>query len=126
MSKFLVFVFFFSLIVVPSGQSEASELSVQDLLESCKGGRGEFAEGFCLGTMNGAMHLLLLNRWVGASPFRICPAEGISTGQARQIFVNWAEKNPKEWQKEASVAVFASLALAYPCPPANTDERKGR
>jgi len=45
----------------------------------------------------------------------ICPKEAVSGGQFVQVFLNWSDKNPKEWQSTATAGVFAALIEAWPC-----------
>jgi hypothetical protein len=45
-----------------------------------------------------------------------CVPNEVTNGQLRQVFINWAEKNPKDWQTVAVAGVIVALREAWPCP----------
>jgi hypothetical protein len=49
-------------------------------------------------------------------PFAICNKEKVSGLQLRQVFVNWAEKNPTDWQKQEFIGAWSAIQDAWPCP----------
>ncbi len=40
---------------------------------------------------------------------------GYSGAQLRQLFINWAEKNPKLWQQPMHFGAVLALREAWPC-----------
>jgi hypothetical protein len=97
-------------------------LNVQTLLRDCKqpedSGYGIFCLGFISG-IGGTMQAVgEAERRVNAPSFRqlgICSTGKISNGAMVQAFINWAEKNPQQWQKEQWAGVVVALRETWPC-----------
>src|SRR5262245_12086825 len=47
--------------------------------------------------------------------FGLCNPDFVSNGQLRQVFINWAEKHPEQWQQEQSLGAWSALHEAWPC-----------
>jgi Rap1a immunity proteins len=45
----------------------------------------------------------------------MCITEHVSSGAMVQAFRNWAERNPKDWGKEAVLGVMNALHETWPC-----------
>ena len=43
------------------------------------------------------------------------PAGGISLGEARRVFVEWAQDHPAQLRESARVSVVIALSQAFPC-----------
>jgi hypothetical protein len=102
-----------------SAQSQNKEkFSVQALLNDCEADK-PIDQVYCLGFINGIMSGFgvklqdqngdIINRRL------YCPDNRVSLGQGRQIFINWAERNPDLWSDEAWRGVLLALSETYPC-----------
>jgi hypothetical protein len=50
----------------------------------------------------------------------ICSFGG-NGGMARQVFIDWAERNPTVWKESASNGAMAALKSAWPCKAKNSN-----
>lgn len=48
-------------------------------------------------------------------PFAMCFQDDVSFGQMKQVFINWAEKHPTDWQRPEGAGVWLALQEAWPC-----------
>ena len=125
-------------VAFPSQASAQSELKTQALYEMCKidvdnlSTAQDYAEkpisrGFCLGYLSGIATMQVLiggeleDRSKLTGPGRdylrtmaACDAR-FTAGSLRQLFLNWAEANPKLWQSPASFCAFTAFNRAWPC-----------
>jgi len=89
--------------------------TVQDMIGYCKAADGGNRPFYCVGMTSGVLGMMTLNAKYPDS-WRMCPTSSVvSNGQAIQIFLNWAEKNPTKWQTLAFFGFAAALGEAYPC-----------
>jgi hypothetical protein len=95
--------------------------TVQDLYNACKSNL-EVANVICEQYIAGVMDVMSLvgaadDRKVGPA-FGMCVGDGyVSYQAARQVFINWAEKHPKLWDKGRDFGVMIAMRQAWPCPP---------
>jgi hypothetical protein len=98
-----------------------ADYTTQDLLGDCRG-RSDL---FCLGYLAGASGILfqMHDNGVDTVPTKqenvrlivsACAA-GATFGAMRQAFINWAEKNPREWGFSASNGAMLALQATWPC-----------
>ncbi len=101
-----------ALCLLAAPEAWADKSSVENLLKQCKmGGTNEF---YCLGVIRGVSYMLFANPDPN-SPLKICTPDYISFNQIKQLFVNWASNNPKQWQERAEVGIVMVLIKTYPC-----------
>lgn len=48
------------------------------------------------------------------APFGVCNTRATAAA-VKQVFLNWAEKNPKAWGSRMSSGVMVALAQTWPC-----------
>lgn len=96
--------------------------NVEHLLKWCKLPETRSDHGFCAGYVVGVADMMQQVGRQGAGNFRsvfgMCVPKSLHTpsGNAEvQVFVNWAEKNPKEWGQVNEVGVVLALSEAWPC-----------
>jgi hypothetical protein len=65
---------------------------------------------YCLGFIAGVFELAQHEKV-------ICPQLDVSGGAAVQIFLNWADQNPKFWGMTRREGTLAALSAAFPCKP---------
>jgi hypothetical protein len=100
--------------------------TVQALLEACKSTSGPNMP-YCLGFIVGVSEMMqqVSAGLEGGGDFRaiygMCPKghDGPSGGAKVQVFINWAEKNPKMWGKDNLIGVITALREAWPCEASN-------
>jgi len=70
---------------------------------------------FCLGLLQGLLHMnqLYEHHLKGAALF--CSPTGTTTGQAARIVVKYLRDHPEELHKRNSVLAFIALRNAFPC-----------
>jgi hypothetical protein len=99
----------------------AGDYTTQDLLNDCHGR----SESFCLGYLAGAAGILLDLHDDGTDTVptkqenvRLVVSactEGDTFGAMRQAFINWAQKNPRDWGFSASNGAKLALQSTWPC-----------
>ncbi len=108
-------------------QSTLSQRSTQTLYKNCKLG-SDSPEGIsCLSYLLGvadhmkAIGTLLEKRGSifgrgkpGLAGFAICQSE-FSGASLRQVFINWAEKHPKEWTQDMLLSTMDAFRDTWPC-----------
>ena len=82
--------------------------SVLSLMNQCKGNVGPSWQMYCYGLVSGLIVGLRSTQYA-------CAPEGATIALLAQIFINWAEKNPKEWEQFAKVGLAKALHEAHPC-----------
>jgi len=105
------------LLVSPGASAEMkSPPTVQDYINFCQNGGVD--EGYCLGTLYGVTTVLMALGQDGQmlNSSTICSGQFISNGQMRQVFLNWAERNPKHQKTEGYLGIWSALIEAWPCP----------
>jgi hypothetical protein len=98
--------------------------TVQDLYTACK--QDSIAqEMFCVRYLDGLADLMFQQGSVWAKgdaklksqmkmAAKICNAN-YTPGSLKQIFINWAERNPKKWQQDQSIGAISAFLNAWPC-----------
>ena len=86
--------------------------NVQEMMVMCKGPAVE--KIYCLGQASGVLSVMQANAREPIA-WRMCSPGFLTGGQAVQIFLNWAEKNPKHWQIPSAQGFALALKDAYPC-----------
>jgi hypothetical protein len=95
--------------------------NVQSLYDLCKEGPTSPKYSYCVGYISGVAEMLsFLHQHKQLYPeynnlFEICDTP--SYGAMAYAYVNWAEKNPKEWGKDRIIGVLAVLVANWPCHP---------
>lgn len=70
--------------------------------------------GYCIGVVSGVGKILYVSADLD-TPLRSCTKDQVTNSQMIQIFMNWADKNPKHWQEPDFYGVAQALMDAYPC-----------
>jgi hypothetical protein len=101
--------------------SAAELISGNKVLTWCVDGEkdtGHITNGLCLGYVVAAIQGLftILALRSPEKPDRICIPDRVTTGQRREIFVQYLKNNPKDRHKMAFVLFVGSMREAYPCP----------
>jgi hypothetical protein len=96
--------------------------TVQDLYNACKSSNA-VAKVICEQYIAGIMDVMSLVGGVDtgkvSSRMGMCVGDAyVSYQAARQVFINWAEKHPKLWNKERDFGVMIALRETWPCPEA--------
>ena len=93
--------------------------TVQEFLSACKG-RDKYTEdqgltySYCTGVALGVMSTLQLLKKSNQIQTPCIPRE-TSNGQIVQAFLNWAEKNPTEWQIHTVTGFMMAIYNTWPC-----------
>ena len=91
----------------------ANATTVQDMIEICK--RSDARQYYCLGEASGVRGTMMANADQTKTGPRMCATSLVSNAQVVKIFLNWADKNPADWQIPSSVGFILALREAYPC-----------
>jgi len=75
--------------------------TVQELLEVCQWPNNG---GACFGYLAG----------VDEAADGLC-VPSVTRAALRQVFLNWAERNPQKWGDPAAIGVWLSIKEAWPC-----------
>ena len=104
--------------------AETNLLTVQDLVAQCKSDDVRFRIS-CVSYVHGVSDMMGIAAAVRKSvpeataivldPVSVCGVGPVTAADTMQLFINWAEKNPKESQSEASIGVWTSIREAWPC-----------
>lgn len=92
--------------------------SVRTLMKDC-GSEQAVNRYYCLGYVAGILHGFGIkivdesNEAIREPVF--CPSERVTADQASQIFINWAEQNPEQWNADTWMGVVNALIEVYPC-----------
>ena len=149
MKSLLLAVAVIALVAALAGTAHAAPTTVQQLYEYCKEpGNVNNLEGMqrfrriqdvwlCHGYIGGVfdvveaagnVHDAIVNDKSAAAPYtlhQIAPLSGcnipndLTNGAITQIFINWAEQNPKQWSEPAGWGIMQAFSEAWPCsqPP---------
>jgi hypothetical protein len=118
----------FVLMLLNGSAQAASNRTVQDLYTDCKSTEAakqvsciRFIDGISSAMLiSGQLSLINSLAWHRRqiySTMGMCPEQSLTQGQMRQAFVNWVERNPKEWQKMEYEGVIAAMKETWPCRP---------
>lgn len=108
----------------PAKAAEPTFRTIQDLLGDCKSddvarkiGCIAYVSGVgdMMGVVKIARQAVPDEEQVSWNFVAVCSTESITAGQMMQAFINWAEKNPKEWQKPIIVGAWNALRETWPC-----------
>jgi hypothetical protein len=93
--------------------------TVQDLYNACKSNLG-VAIVICEQYIAGVMDVMSLvggaDKGKVGSAFGMCVGDAyVSYPAARQVFINWAEKHPKLWDKDRDFGVMVAMRETWPC-----------
>jgi len=113
-----------TLLSSPALAAETNLLTVEDLLMQCKS--DDIREKIsCISYVHGVSDMMGIGAAVRKSvpeaaavlldPVSVCNVGPVTAEQTMQLFINWAEKNPKESQETASIGVWTSIREAWPC-----------
>lgn len=110
MNVIVFFCFFLSFFTTTANALEGD--SVQDMIQQCQQDDPKFLH--CVGMGSGVSVMMMLNsKTVGS--YRFCSSRGLSNGQIIRIFLNWADRNPKDWDAPGPIGFALALGEAYPC-----------
>lgn len=106
------------IIELSSTYAVAADHDVQHLYKMCKMPPTSPEFAICVGYISGVGDTLLFmgldkHRNPEVQPFAICGEP--SYGAMVQAFVNWAEKNPKEWARGQIIGAMLSLNENWSC-----------
>jgi Rap1a immunity proteins len=111
---------------IPAGAEEPLTRTVQDLYSDCKS-ESAVREISCMRFLQGAGEIMMTASIAVADKdlpivvrrtFRtiaLC-TNAITGGQLKQAFINWAEKNPKDWQLTEEEGAQSALTETWRCP----------
>lgn len=110
---------------VAHAADDSFSTTIQGVLTLCKGDAGSelqclyFLKGSSsvfemLGTLQESANAPQARKEVLAS-FGLCGQGMVTLGQIKQVFINWAEKNPRDWQLPATYGVWIAVREAWPC-----------
>jgi hypothetical protein len=107
---------------MPSQAQTPDVSNIEFLLRACKSSEGSAEHTFCLGFVSGIADMMEQVGLQGAGRFKptwgMCVSKPFPTGNAEvQAFVNWAERNPKEWGRDYMIGVVVALRETWPCNP---------
>ena len=90
--------------------------TVQNLLAACEG--SDAGRMYCLGMVSGVAFVLgpINSNSESQGKIRACYPDGVTPGQFRQVFVNWAKAHPQHWQLRSSLGVVVAIKETWPCP----------
>ena len=88
--------------------------TVQEMIGNCRAPDGDPGRMYCIGQASGVMALMMANSKDPVA-WRACSTGFISNGQAIQIFLNWADRNPTRWQIPSPLGFAIAVREAYPC-----------
>jgi hypothetical protein len=91
----------------------ANATTVQDMIGICKPSDSIYP--YCLGQASGVMATMMANADETKTGPRMCATSSVSNAQAIKIFLNWADKNPTNWQLPSAFGFILALREAYPC-----------
>lgn len=113
MNVIVVFCFFLSFFTTTANALGGQR--VQDMIQQCQ--KDDPAYLYCVGMGSGVSLMMMLNsKTVGA--YRFCRenrSRVLSNGQIIRIFLNWADRNPKNWDAPGPIGFALALEEAYPC-----------
>ena len=102
-------------------------MTIQDLYQDCKSASYDQTM-LCLAFIQGAAGMQQLAGVVANTAdnmtadqrealvtFSACHPAGVTFNQMKQVFINWAEKHPGQWQDSHVVGVALALKEAWPC-----------
>lgn len=116
-----------SLAALCAGCASARARTIQDLYMDCKSADAP-AHLSCVRFLEGTASVMLgigelakedKQPLKGSHPlydYALCPPDqGISGAQMREAFVNWAQKNPSEWENSEGNGAWLALSDTWPC-----------
>lgn len=107
----------------------ADNPTTQQLYEWCRADRNSptyFQErAYCHGFINGIFDVMTAVGTIGPrlfksdrellQPFAACTPDAVTAGALRQVFINWAESHPTQWNLGPGAGVATALRTAWPC-----------
>ena len=96
-----------------------NDYDIQTLYRWCKSPEGTPNWNLCVGYIAGVadvLTFLAVQKKLHPednNPIQLCGAP--SYGALMQAFVNWAEKNPRDWSNNRITGVLRSIAENWPC-----------
>lgn len=113
-----------TMAALPSTGAAAQEdfTNTEHLLKWCKQPETSSNHAYCVGFILGVGNMMAMVGASAPSDFRVtmgicAPEPGPSPNAAVQVFINWAEKNPKYWGQSNIVGVTLALQQTWPCTP---------
>jgi len=113
---------FVAAMILAAGLSRATaddaDHNVQSLYNLCKMEEGSQEFALCAGYIGGIGSVMQfmgagLKQYPDFRPFAICGTA--SHGAMVQAFVNWVQKNPREFTNKKTVGVMTALRENWPC-----------
>lgn len=94
--------------------------NTEHLLKWCKQPETSANHAFCVGFVSGIAEMMKLVALTAHGHFRMnygmCVSDPDPGGNAEvQAFINWTEKNPKNWGMLNEVGVILALSETWPC-----------
>lgn len=102
----------------------AKDSDVQLLLQDCRAPTGSQALGICEGYISGVGATMVAvagfaryGKDEGMIYFALgaCGLATATVDAEVRTFINWAEKNPKQWGSPTSIGVMNALSERWPC-----------
>lgn len=113
-----VLIFTFMALTIPAKAGDT-----QWLLKQCSATQNSISMSYCYGRVEGVSEMMSQN---GASMKRnynpdkrltICVGDAYPTnGALVQVFINWANKHPEQWQTVDLLGVASAFNETWPCP----------
>ncbi|MEP1571252.1 Rap1a/Tai family immunity protein [Roseibium album] len=111
---------------------QAQSISAGVLMESCKGERNEFSEGYCHGIIAGAITGAGIGAAIAVDRFnngklttdqineaatdiiRYCPPD-IKAEELVAVIVSYIEARPEQWDERGLGIIYAAFRAKFPC-----------
>ncbi|HYB10827.1 MAG TPA: Rap1a/Tai family immunity protein [Alphaproteobacteria bacterium] len=114
--KLAIFIFA-SLILVAGGHAHGAEfLTGKALLSLCEDKTPHgYNPGICIGYISGASDQLDGLKGSALPDLNYCLPSTASTGELREVVVNFLKQHPERLDQQASFLIFDALTRAYAC-----------
>ena len=100
----------------------AERIKVQDMVGYCKAPTESHDLYFCMGQADGVMQAIVTETYIRKTnkvavpgAFDACPPKFLTVAQLIQVFLNWANRHPADWQLTSGLGFATAFSEAYPC-----------
>src|ERR1700730_13374474 len=112
MFRNLLIAFILALICTPV----LAGMTTSEILQDCNSDANSFEQGPCLGAIHAVAAVLIMNHYkTPDNGLTMCVTGNLSSDATLQAFKNWAERNPKELERESIIGVVSALRDTWPC-----------
>ena len=128
---FLLFTMLFIFVAIRPAQAQLPSFrTANDLVRLCQDKKVDelmdpptaLAFGFCRGLFGGLVAASIAST-ILAKPYNLgkplfCAPTGVTSDQARKIFLKWMDEHPEDLHEDATPHAVISLMKAFPCEEA--------